>query len=62
MSSQAKLEVLRRVLWPLLLKWTQEKGEDVDKSLVDVSAKLVTEFTFVTSHAKTYTNGFLPNG
>ena len=38
-------EALWRVLWPLLIKWTQEKGEDVDKTLEDLSAKLATEFT-----------------
>ena len=38
-------EALWRVLWPLLIKWTQEKGEDGDKTLEDLLAKLATEFT-----------------
>ena len=38
-------EALWRVRWPLLIKWTQEKGEGVDKTLEDLSAKLAPEFT-----------------
>lgn len=38
-------KALWRVLWPLLIKWTQENGDVVVKTLEDLSAKLVTEFT-----------------
>ena len=38
-------EALWRVLWPLLIKWAEEKGGGVDKMLEDLSAKLAIEFT-----------------
>lgn len=44
-STQAEPEALWRVRWPLLIKWTQEKGEGVDKTIEDLSAKLAPEFT-----------------
>ena len=37
-------ETLWRILWPLLLKWTKEKGEDANKTLVDLSVKLANGF------------------
>ena len=45
LAHKLSFEVLWRVLWPLLIKWTQEKGENADATLVHCSAKLAIDIT-----------------